>query len=70
MLTRKKILRVYNFMSIRNIYLQNNKQQECNIKCDIIIQIKSWVDPTPPSNIHHSRRGGCGKKREKKKKKE
>lgn len=59
---------MYNFMSIWNIYLQNNKQQQCNTKHVIFAQIKSWVDPMSPSDIYHSRRGGCGQKKTKKKK--
>lgn len=58
---------MYNFMSIWNIYLQNNKQQQCNTKHVIFAQIKSWVDPMSPSDIYHSRRGGCGQKKTKKK---
>ena len=58
---------MYNFMSIWNIYLQNNKQQQCNTKHVIFAQIKSWVNPMSPSDIYHSRRGGCGQKKKQKK---
>lgn len=54
-------------MSIWNIYLQNNKQQQCNTKHVIFAQM-SWVDPMSPSDIYHSRRGGCGQKNKTKKK--